>query len=180
MKITTVGRQVEVTDELKQLFDKKLAKFDKFFKDDAVAYITLKKEHTLEVLELTISSGGTLYRSEEKNSTFNNALDEAIEAIERQIRKNKTRLEKRLREGAFIKDAMNNLTGTHAAGDDEESDFEVRVKTFAMKPMSVEEAILQMNLLGHEFFVFEHDETGDVSVVYRRNNKKYGMIVPEK
>lgn len=180
MKITTVGRQVEVTDELKQLFDKKLAKFDKFFKDDAVAYITLKREHTFEVLELTISSGGTLYRSEEKNSTFNNALDEAIEAIERQIRKNKTRLEKRLREGAFIKDAMNNSTGTHAVNEDEESEFEVRVKTFAMKPMSVEEAILQMNLLGHEFFVFEHDETGDVSVVYKRNNKKYGMIVPEK
>jgi len=178
MKITIVGRQVEVTDELKQLFDKKLAKFEKFFRDDAVAYITLKKEHAMEVLELTISSGGTLYRSEEKNSTFNNALDEAIEAIERQIRKNKTRLEKRLREGAFIKDVVNTPAVTLDA--DEEADFEIRVKTFPIKPMSAEEAILQMNLLGHEFFVFEHDETGDVSVVYKRNNKKYGMIVPEK
>jgi ribosomal subunit interface protein len=177
MKITIVGRQVEVTDELKQLFDKKLAKFEKFFRDDAVAYITLKREQKMEVLELTISSGGTLYRSEEKNSTFNNALDEATEAIERQIRKNKTRLEKRLREGAFIKDAV---AAPVTNADDEESDFEIRVKTFPIKPMSAEEAILQMNLLGHEFFVFENDETGDVSVVYKRNNKKYGMIVPEK
>jgi ribosomal subunit interface protein len=178
MKITIVGRQVEVTEELRQLFDKKLSKFEKFFKDDAVAYITLKKEHNFEILELTISSGGTLYRSEEKNSTFNNALDEAIEAIERQIRKNKTRLEKRLREGAFVKDVLN--APALAADTDEESDFEIRVKTFPIKPMSAEEAILQMNLLGHEFFVFEHDETGEVSVVYKRNNKKYGMIVPEK
>ena len=177
MKITIVGRQVEVTDELKQLFDKKLAKFEKFFRDDAVAYITLKREHNMEVLELTISSGGTLYRGEEKNSTFNNALDEAIEAIERQIRKNKTRLEKRLREGAFVKDVIN---APALSTDDEESDFEIRVKTFPIKPMSPEEAILQMNLLGHEFFVFEHDETGEVSVVYKRNNKKYGMIVPER
>lgn len=179
MKITIIGRQVEVTDELKQLFDKKLQKFDKFFRDDAVAYITLKREHNFEILELTISSGGTLYRSEEKNSTFNNALDESIEAIERQIRKNKTRLEKRLREGAFIKDVVNTAAVT-AVADDEEPDFKIRVKSFPMKPMSAEEAILQMNLLGHEFFVFENDETGYVNVVYKRKNKQYGMIVPEK
>lgn len=182
MKITTVGKQVEITEELKDLFDKKLSKFDKFFRDDAVAHIILRKERGKEILELTITSGGTLYRSEEENSTFNNALDEAIEAIERQIRKNKTRLEKRLREGAFIKDAVISTLAEAAVEEAiaEEPDFEIRVKEFSMKPMSPEEAILQMNLLGHEFFVFENDVTGDVNVVYKRKNKKYGMIVPER
>ena len=101
MKITTIGRQTEVPEDLKDLFEKKLRKFNKFFRDDTNAYITLSKKRNMEVLELTISSGGILYRSEKESATFNNALDEVIEAIERQIRKNKTRLEKRLREGAL-------------------------------------------------------------------------------
>lgn len=180
MKITTVGRQMAVPEELKNLFEKKLAKFDKFFRDDAVAYITLSKKHNMEILELTISSGGTLYRSEEENSTFNNALDEAIEAIERQIRKNKTRLEKRLREGAFIKETVNLPAGVKETNVEEELDFDIRVKTFQLKPMSPEEAILQMNLLGHEFYVFTNEATGAVNVVYKRKNNNYGMIVPEK
>jgi len=182
MKITIVGRNVEITEELRNLFDKKLAKFDKFFKDDAVAHITLSKKRNMEMFELTISSGGTLYRSEEGNTTFNNALDNAIAAIERQIRKNKTRLEKRLREGAFIKDVVTSAA-TYVAPEpvvEEDPDYQIRVKTFSMKPMSPDEAILQMNLLGHEFFVFENDLTGMVNVVYKRKDNNYGMIVPEK
>ena len=172
MKINVIGRQMDVPEDLKQLFDKKLAKFDKFFKDDAVAYITLSRKHNREKLELTISSSSTLFRSEEESNTFNNALDEAIESIERQIRKNKTRLEKRLREGAFIKDAA------ELPEVEEESEFEVRVKKFVLKPMTPEEAILQMNLLGHEFFMFMNVENGSTCVVYKRKDNKYGMIEP--
>ena len=179
MKITTIGRQMEVPEDLKSLFDKKLAKFDKFFKDDAIAYVTLSRKRNMEILELTISSGGTLYRSEEENSTFNNALDCAIESIERQIRKNKTRLEKRLRDGAFVRDVEHASTLSGAAAPvEEETDFKIRVKTFSFKPMTPEEAILQMNLLEHEFFVFKNIETGDTSVVYKRKDGDYGMIVP--
>lgn len=174
MKITTIGRQMDVPEDLKALFDKKLSKFDKFFKDDAVAYITLSKKRGREILELTISSGGTLYRSEEENSTFQNALDCAIDTIERQIRKNKTRLEKRLREGAFLKGAQ-----TPAELTEEEPDFNIRIKTFNFKPMTPEEAILQMNLLDHEFFVFKNIENASVNVVYKRRDGGYGMIVPE-
>ena len=176
MKITTIGRQMEVPEELKVLFDKKLSKFDKYFKDDAVAYVTLSRKRNLEILELTISSGGTLFRSEEENSTFQNAFDCAIESIERQIRKNKTRLEKKLRDGAFVKEAI--PSGTSFAEEEEEGDFNIRVKEFSLKPMTPEEAILQMNLIGHEFFVFKNVETGDTAVVYKRKDKNYGMIVP--
>jgi putative sigma-54 modulation protein len=176
MKITTIGRQMDVPEDLKALFDKKLRKFDKFFRDDAVAYITLSKKRNMEVLELTISSGGTLYRSEKEGTTFNNALDEVIEAIERQIRKNKTRLEKRLREGAFVRETAEPAL-EHI---EEEPEFNIRVKSFSIKPMTPEEAILQMNLLGHTFFMFRNAESGEVNVVYKRHDSDYGMIVPKQ
>lgn len=174
MKITTIGRQTEVPEDLKDLFEKKLRKFNKFFRDDTNAYITLSKKRNMEVLELTISSGGILYRSEKESATFNNALDEVIEAIERQIRKNKTRLEKRLREGAFVRETGDSAYMTV----DEEPEFNIRVKSFSIKPMSPEEAILQMNLLGHTFFIFKNAESGEVNVVYKRYDDDYGMIVP--
>ncbi len=170
---------MEVSEDLRELFSKKLAKFDKFFHDDAIAYITLSRKRNMEVLELTISSGGTLYRSEKANTTFNNALDEVIEAIERQIRKNKTRLEKRLREGAFIKEAAEAASGAAIMEVEEEPEFNIRVKTFALKPMTAEEAILQMNLLGHAFYMFKNAETNEVNVVYKRFDNDYGIIIPE-
>ena len=101
MKINIIGRRMEVEESLKQLISKKLTKLDKYFRDDAVAYVTLSHEKNAERLELTVSSTGMLFRSEEIDSTFNNALDTAVDTIERQIRKNKTRLEKRLREGSL-------------------------------------------------------------------------------
>lgn len=174
MKITTIGRQMEVPEDLKDLFEKKLRKFNKFFRDDTTAYITLSKKRNMEVLELTISSSGTLYRSEKESTTFNNALDEVIEAIERQIRKNKTRLEKRLREDAFVRETDESTFMTV----EEEPGFNIRVKSFSIKPMSPEEAILQMNLLGHSFFMFKNAESGEVNVVYKRYDNDYGMIVP--
>lgn len=177
MKITTFGRQVEVTEDLKALFDKKLAKFDKFFRDDAVANITLReRKNGRKKLEVTITTGGTLFRAENEEETFQTALDRAIDSIERQIRKNKTRLEKRLREGAFTRSAQEESALPEI---EEEGEFDIRVKSFAFKPMSVEEAILQMNLLEHEFFVFENDETHKVNVVYRRHANKYGLITPD-
>jgi len=179
MKITTVGRKMEVPVDLKELFEKKLQKFDKFFKDEAEAVITLSKVKNRECLELMITANGTLFRSEESDTTFQNALDTAIDTIERQIRKNKTRLEKRFKGSAFdIGSFLDNLGD--AVSEDEEGEFEIRTKTFSFKPMSVEEAILQMNLLRHEFFVFTNQDTEDVNVVYKRKNGGYGLIVPDR
>lgn len=173
MKITTFGRQVEVTRDLKDLFEKKLGKLDKFFRDDADCNVTLReRKNGRKILEITITSSGTLFRSETEEETFRDALDKAVSTIERQIRKNKTRLEKRLRESAFVREVE------YEDVVEEEGEFDIRTKTFTFKPMSPEEAILQMNLLGHEFFVFENDETHEVNVVYRRHADKYGLIVP--
>ena len=125
--------------------------------------------------EITVSNNGLYYRASELTSDMYASVDSGVAAIERQIRKNKTRLEKRLREGALEREAKPAYAPTE---DDEDEEFKiVRSKRFSIKPMSPEEAILQMNLLEHEFFVFRNDEAdGAISVVYRRKNGGYGLI----
>ena len=172
MKITVSGKQMTVRPSLKELTEKKLAKFDRFFGDDAEAFVVYSCRHDLQYIEITIDYNGTFFRSEEGAESFQNAIDEAIESLERQIRKNKTRLEKRLRTGAF--DAV-----LPDDADEEEGEFQIRTKSFPIKPMSVEEAILQMELLGHQFFVFRDAETNEPCVVYRRKAGDYGLIIAE-
>ena len=174
MKITIVGRQMTVRDSHKAMVEAKLAKFDKFFTGGAEATVTFSRKRDKENLEVTISAANTLFRYEAEEDSFQTSLDRAVDAIERQIRKNKTRLEKRLRDTSFEIPAPD-------FDDDveEEAEFNIRTKTFSIKPMSVEEAIMQMNLLGHQFFVFEDDQTGDTCVVYARKGGDYGLIVPE-
>ena len=179
MKITITGRQTDVPKGFLELVEKKLAKYDKFFRDDATAHVTLKKRRNYEILELTISSSGLMFRAEEENSTFQNALDEALASIERQIRKNKTKLGRRIRESAFQKEDSKNDIAVTEEETPIETDAPIRVKEFTMKPMSIEEAILEMNMLGHQFFVFEHDQTGLTSVVYQRKDGGYGLIKPK-
>ena len=171
MKVSIIGRQMNVWDEMKLTIESKLAKLDKYFDDESTATATLSSRKNEKRLELTIVASGTIFRSEVEDETFRNALDRAIYLIERQIRKNKTRLAKRLRSGAFD-------TGFAETGEDfeEEPEFTIRKKSFPLKPMSVEEAILQMNLLDHEFFVFKDDKTDEVCVIYKRHDDTYGLI----
>ena len=172
MKITISGKQMTVRPSLKDLTERKLAKFDRFFGEDTEVIVVYSCRHDLQYIEITIRYNGTIFRSEEGADTFQNAIDEAIESLERQIRKNKTRLEKMLRSGAF----------ENAADDEdveEESEFNIRVKSFPIKPMSVEEAILQMELLDHQFYMFRDAETEEPCVVYRRKDGNYGLIVAE-
>jgi putative sigma-54 modulation protein len=174
MKITVVGRQMTVRESLKEMVEEKLRKLDKFFGGNAEATVTFSCKRNKECLEITISAMNTLFRYEAEEDTFQTSLDRAIDAIERQIRKNKTRLEKRLRDSSF------SIPDGDFDEIEEESEFNIRTKTFSIKPMSVEEAILQMNLLGHQFFVFEDMTTGDTCVVYTRRDGDYGLIVPTK
>lgn len=169
MKITTVGRQMTVTEDIRELLERKLAKYDRFFLDDAVAYVTLSRDRNEEKVELTVSSSGTFFRSEKVSDTFNNALDECMDAIERQIRKNKTRLERRLREGALSRNFAEEI--------EEEREYKIRRKDFILEPMTEDEAILQMNLLGHSFYVYRDIDTGNTCVAYRRRENEYGVIV---
>ena len=174
MKITIYGKQMTVRESLKALVEKKLRKFDKFFGADTDALVTCKTRKGVKIIEITVNYSGTTFRCEEESETFVTALDRAIEGLERQIRKNKTRLEKTVKRGAFI---------TFDEDDDdeyeEEAEFEIRTKTFPFKPMTPEEAILQMNLLQHSFYVFINDKTEEVNVVYVKDSGDYGCIVPE-
>ena len=171
MKITFTGKN-PIPGFLIPPAEKKLSKFDRIFKDGAIATVKGEKKGSSVSVEITIVSGGTIYRSEKLSDTSLGALDMAIEAIERQIRKNKKRLEKRLREGAF--EPKNELfEGIH---EDEQNELIIKKKSFTLKPMSPEEAILQMTLLGHSFFVYENSETAKVNVVYLRNDGDYGLI----
>ena len=176
MKVIISGRRIEIEERLKELIEKKLSKLDKFFREDAEAKVTLTGEKgDRSVMEVTVFTGGMIYRAEERSDDAYTAIDKLVTVIERQIRKNKTRLSKRLRENAF--DAANFETGTET---DEEKEFNVvKQKKIALKPMSTEEAILQMNLLGHAFFVFKDAVTEETKLVYKRNDKDYGLIEME-
>lgn len=174
MKIVMYGKQFDISENVKGIIEKKLSKLDKFFNDDAQAKVTLSVQKSgLHTVEVTIFSNGMLYRAEESAPDLKNSLDRDITIIERQIRKNKTRLERRLRDTAF--DAP--PADAEVVPEEEEKSFNiVRHKRYTVKPMSPEEAILQMNLLGHSFFVFQNAETDEINLVYKRNEKDYGLI----
>ena len=133
-------------------------------------------------VEITIRSSGTIFRVSESTSDMHASIDAAVASLERQIRKNKTRLEKRLRKGAFERtvDATTEIS-SFVPDEPEEGEYHVvRTKTFPIKPMTRDEAILQMNLLGHSFFAFKNEDAGGAfAVVYRRNDGDYGIIEDE-
>ena len=129
MKINIIGRKINVRESFKETVEKKLSKLDKYFKEEVTAYVTMSMEKNAERLEVTLTGGSLLFRAEESADTFVNALDTAVDTIERQIRKNKTRLEKRLREGAFRE--------IDEQPEEYEEVFNIREKTFVMKPMTL-------------------------------------------
>ncbi|MCR5485513.1 MAG: ribosome-associated translation inhibitor RaiA [Clostridiales bacterium] len=174
MKITIVGRKCTPRDSFKEHVNKKLAKIERFFGENAEAKVTATVEKTCQSVEVTVVYGGMIFRSEEKAPNMNEALDKCVDSLIRQIRKNKTRIEKKLRAGS--------LDEVISASEpvDEEVDFDVvRLKTVSVKPQSVDEAILQMNLLEHAFYMFKNSENNQINVVYKRNDGGYGLLVPD-
>ena len=133
-------------------------------------------------MEITIRSSGTIFRVSESTADMRASIDAAVATLERQIRKNKTRLEKRLRQGAFERTLDASEITSFAPDEPEEGEYRiVRSKTFPIKPMTRDEAILQMNLLGHSFFAFKDEEAdGSFAVVYRRYDGDYGLIEDEQ
>ena len=176
MKYTYACKKVSLNDSIKEYAEKKISKLERYFREeDTTAFVTfsVEKDHLCTV-EITIRGGGTLLRAqtEAPDGEMRGAIDAAVGYVERQILKNKTRLSKRLRSEGFP---------PAAPADDfevaEEKEFNiVRTKRFSVKPMSTEEAILQMNLLDHSFYVFRNVADDTISVVYRRNNGGYGII----
>jgi len=171
MRIHYTERGCEASDKLRGIIEKKL--LNKFIDEDTDAYVTLTRESKRHIMEITIPFNGMMLRSEEECEDFYSAIDDIVNALERQIRKHRTRLERRVRENAFA-------DYVPQEEDEPENSYEiVRVKRFAIKPMDSEEAIMQMELVGHDFFVFRNAETDQVNVVYKRKDGRYGLIEPE-
>ncbi len=177
MKFTFTEKKIQVPAEIKEYAERKIGKLDKFFRNDTEATVTFSEERGRFRAEVTLHNNGMFYRVSELTSDMHASIDSACGAIERQIRKHKTRLEKRLREGSLTRTGMEDIS---IPDDDtpEEAEFSiVRTKRFSLKPMTAEEAILQMELLEHEFFAFKnHDDDDAFSIVYRRKNGGYGLI----
>ena len=174
MKFTFAEKKMDSSEDLRAYATKKISKLDRFFKTEGEAFVTFSLERGRFRAEITIHNNGTYYRASELTSDMYVSIDSGVAAIERQIRRNKTRLEKRLRQNAFEE-----LPETSFAEEpSENSEFAVvRTKRFPIKPMTVDEAILQMDLLGHSFFAFRNQDTdGAFSVVYVRDNGGYGLI----
>ena len=176
MNITYIGRQVTVYDDMKQMVEKKLAKFDRYFPENADAAVTFRKIRDMECMEITISVGSTLFRAEEQADKYATALVRCVDTIEGQIRKNKTRLAKRMRTAFVSPDPAPGEVPDPA----DDAPFRIRTKRFALRPMTAEEAILQMNLLNHTFYMFLNADTNETCVVYKRDDGDYGIIAPDK
>jgi putative sigma-54 modulation protein len=176
MKYIINGKNFDVTDALKERVTKKLGKLEKFFTPQTEAHVMMSTQKNRHILEVTIKANGITLRAEVTGDDMYSCIDKAEDILERQIRKNKTRLEKRLHTGTFKPEYFN--ADVHV---DEETEFQlVRTKRFTVKPMPVEEAILQMNLLGHEFFMFANSDTNQMNVVYKRKDGGYGLIEPDE
>lgn len=173
MRIITSGKTMEVTDALRDTVERKLGKLSKLFQKDTEAQVTLSVEKNRHIIEITIPFDGVVLRCEECTDDMYTSIDKAVDKLERQINKHKTKLEKRFRGSKLI---FENIVSTE---DDDEKPRVVKTKRFAMKPMPVEEAILQMELLGHNFFVFSNGDTEEVNVIYKRKDGNYGLIEPE-
>lgn len=175
MKFTFIEKKLQVDNDVKAYAEKKIKKIDRLFRSESEAFVTFGTERGRYLAEVTLNNNGMFYRVSEVTSDMYASIDSAVASIERQIRKHKTRLSKKLREG--------NLEWAPAMATEEPEEHEeddgykiVRTKRFSLKPMAAEEAILQMELLEHEFFVFKNEEDDSFSVVYRRRNGGYGLI----
>lgn len=173
MKLIVRGKNLDVTDALKDHVQKRIGKVDKYFEFDTDALVSLSVERGLHKVEVTVGVNGMILRAEEATGDMYASIDMVVDKLERQIAKYKTRINRKARQGGGLREIA------QLPKVDEEEDLEVvKTKRFVVKPMPVEEAILQMNLLGHDFYVFANPDNDDVSVVYRRKDGKYGLIEP--
>jgi len=180
MRYVITGKNIEVTKGLQEKVEDKLSKLEKFFSQQAEVRVTLSVEKLSQIVEVTIPTKGRLLRAEVEASDMYAAIDEVVDVLERQLHKYKNKLKDKARHN-IIKDEVETSINFEALEDNkEESSIEIeRVKHFELKPMDAEEAVLEMELIGHNFFVFRNGRTDEVNVVYKRKNGTYGLIEPE-
>ena len=179
MNFRYAEKKVSLPDNVHAYAEKKVTKLQRYFRDEADALVAFSVEKNRNKVEITVQASGTYFRASESTSDMFASIDAAVSTIERQIRKNKTRLAKRLRQDAFTREP--DVVSSFVPDEPEEGYEIVRTKRFSMKPMHREEAILQMNLLEHNFFAFrDEDAEGAFAVVYKRNDGGYGLIEDEE
>ena len=175
MKYIISGKNIEVTEALENAIAEKLTKLDKYFSENVEVHVTLIVEKLIHVIEITIPFNGTVLRAEVEGKNMYNIIDDSVAVIEKQVNKFKNKLRTKHRNNhapSFTLDFMNQKVGA------DESIIIDRKKKFAIKPMDAEEAVMQMELVGHNFFVYLDAETEEVNVVYKRKNGTYGLIEP--
>lgn len=173
MKITCTGRKVTLKDAFIEKAEKKLTKLAKFFSSEAETQVTVTVEKDWQTVEVTVRDKGFVTRAEKSGDRMEDALDAAIDVLSRRIVKNRKRLEDKLHKPLDVE-------GFAPEGAAEDDYNIIREKHFFVKPSTVDEAILEMNMLEHEFFLFRDAQTDEINVVYRRKNGTYGLLVPEK
>ena len=173
MKFIISGKNIEVTEGLRDAVQEKIGKLSRYFTDTTEIVVTLSVEKERQKIEVTIPMKGNIIRAEQVSNDMYVSIDMVEEIIERQLRRYKDKLIDKKQAGGFNQDFIDDDI------DEEESINIIRTKRFAMKPMDPEEACIQMELLGHSFFVFRNAQTDEVNVVYKRKGNTYGMIEPE-
>lgn len=173
MKINYTARKVNLRDNFKERVEKKLKKFEKIFSEDAVVNVVVTLNKNNQTVEITIKDNSMIYRAEKTQLEMNDALDKCVDVLGRQLRKNKAKLSKKLRSGS-----IDDLFEAPVEADVEEEYKLVRTKQIPLKPVTVDEAILQMNMIGHKFYMFTNVDTNEVNVVYTRDDGAYGLLEP--
>lgn len=173
MKFIISGKNIEVTDGLRDAVQEKIGKLSRYFTDSTEIIVTMSVEKDRQKIEVTIPMKGNIVRAEQVSNDMYVSIDLVEEVIERQLRRYKNKIVERKQSGGFTPEFIEDDI------DEEEPVKIIRTKKFAMKPMDAEEACIQMELLGHNFFVFRNADTDEVNVVYKRKGNTYGVIEPE-
>ena len=181
MKITTQGNGIKIGERLEGKITDKLRKFDKYFGDEGSCNVRIRPEGTKMVVEITMKLDNRIYRAEAKDEEILTAVDRAIDKLESQIRRNKTKFLKKKKEYPQIANYLEDDNGSDFdyLEDEPEASKIARRKTFELRPMTAEDAILQMEMLGHNFLVYLDAETDSVCVVYKRKEGDYGLLEPK-
>lgn len=178
MKVTVIAKNIELTPSLKEMVERKISKLEKYFGPDVEARATLSVQKNRQRIEVTIPFNGVILRGEEVTDDMYKSIDLVEEKLVRQIRKQRTKLSRKNNSGSLRYPEFNSLEFKNEDADEDTLRI-VKTKSFNVKPMSADEAVLQMELLGHSFFVYQDADTNNVSVVYKRKDGNYGLIEPE-
>lgn len=173
MRVTVIGKNINITPALKEIVEKKISKLDRYFEPGISARATLTVQKNRQIFEVTIPFNGVILRCEEATEDMYKSIDLVESKLERQIRKQRTKLQRRNNE------SLRFSSFDEIASEEDDEGEVVKVKKFNIKPMNTEEAILQMELVEHNFFVFKDCDTNNVNVIYKRKDGNYGLLEPE-